>query len=66
MDTVFADMKKVLSGLDLLTKKIVKDGDIEDVKLLQERGVDMPAKSGLSFMSMMTTAFTTWRPYWTG
>ena len=34
------------------------DSDIEDVKLLQERGPDMPAKSGLSFMSMMTTAFT--------
>ena len=50
MDAVFADIKKVLPGLDLLTKKIVKDGDIADVKLLQERGADMPAKSGLSFM----------------
>ena len=51
-------MKKILPGLDLLTKKIVKDSHIKDVELLRDRGPDIPAKSGLSFMVMITTDFT--------
>ena len=58
MDTVFAKMTQVLPGLDLLTKKMVDKGHIDDVKLLQERGQGMPAKSGGSFMTMNTVAFT--------
>ena len=57
MDTVFAKMTQVLPGLDLLTKKMVDKGHIDDVKLLQERGQGIPAKSGGSFMTMNTAAF---------
>ncbi len=59
LDTVFAKMTQVLPGLDLLTKKMVDKGDIDDVNLLQERGQGIPAKSGGSFMTMNTAAFTT-------
>jgi hypothetical protein len=57
LDTIFAKIKQVLPGLDLLTKKMVDKGDIDDVKLIQERGQGIPAKSGGSFMSMNTAAF---------
>ena len=58
MDDIFTDMKKVLPGLDLLTTKILKEGRINDVKLKQERSPGMPAKSGRSFIEMMTAAVT--------
>ena len=58
LDIVFAKMTQVLPGLDLLTKKMVDKGDIDDVNLLQERGHGIPAKSGGSFMTMNTAAFT--------
>ncbi len=58
LDAIFAKMKQMLPALDLLTKKMVDKGDIDDVKLLQERGQGIPAKSGGSFMAMNTSAFT--------
>ena len=59
LDAIFAKMKQMLPALDLLTKKMVDKGHIDDVKLLQERGQGIPAKSGGSFMTMNTAAFTT-------
>ena len=58
MNDIFTDMKKVLPGLDLLTTKIMKEGRINDVKLLQARSPHMPAKTGQAFADMMNPAFT--------
>jgi hypothetical protein len=58
MDTIFANIKKVLPGLDLLSKKVVAQGDIDKVNLRQERGEGIPAKTGNSFVQMATRAFT--------
>jgi hypothetical protein len=57
MDTVFAEMKKVLSGLDLLTKKVVDMRDMDAVNLRQERGEGIPAKTGEHFMEITKKPF---------
>ena len=46
MDDIFAKMKKVMSGLDLLTKKVVEKGDMDTVNLRQERDEGIPDKGG--------------------
>ena len=56
MDTVFAEMKKVLPGLDLLTKNVVDKVDMDAQNLRQERGEGIPAKTGSHFMQMITKA----------
>ena len=57
MDDIFAKMKKVMSGLDLLTKKVVDKGEMDAVTLRQERDEGIPAKTGNNFMQLITEAF---------
>ena len=52
-------MTQVLPGLDLLTKKMVDKGDMDDLNLQQERGLGIPTKSGDSIMKLNTEAFST-------
>jgi hypothetical protein len=59
MDIVFAKMTQVLPGLDLLTKKMVDKGDMDDLNLQQEKGLGIPTKSGDSIMKLNTAAFST-------